>query len=806
MAAGIAKAWLTSTVMTTAVGGLTFTCGEKCYGRVMAHCDDSLRVQVAPTLDMIGAPAEGALREQCTAPTSTMSSATPTSVTNGRLTASWQDGVLSFVRGVDVLFASTVNGLGFVAAGPLPPPTPAPQSCPHACGSSVALGHDVDGCPKTGIPNKGEVPNVTRSECCSICGADKSCAAFAWGTDAADPAHRHVCYLCSAFVGFVPRTDRDSGCVGSRDTPPSPPSIRSQPSSSRADGGFLGTYGAFTSDPDEVIVGLGQHSHVTTSHCGGGSQCGQWKLNQKGFTWDLGITKFQIMVPFYVSSKQYGFLWNHPGEGTVTVANDSITWNSTMQRGIDFWVTAGSAGPAAFADILHSYADATGHAPQLPDSVTGFWQSKMRYRTSDEIVDVAAGFAQRGIPLSVLVIDFYTWTKFGDFQFDSRCWPNVSAMVEDVKTATGAKILRSTYPWFDTSSVNYKAAVDNRVLVLDREGNVAFPINGMAVIDPFQPGAARFVWSKVKASFFDHGIEMFWLDDTEPNIKSAGLQYHCGPAEYCGALWAQRWVEIFVNGTRDAGIESPVMLTRAAWAGFQTTGAVLWSSDIPSTFESLQIQVRAGLSATMSGLPWWTTDVGGFVMVGTTASPEWPELIVRWYQFGALCPIFRTHGARMPKMTQLPSVGRRFQENGSICSAPNGITAGGPNEPWSYGEDTEALLVKIIDLRESLRSYIHDLAVNASRTGAPPMRPMFFDFPLDHRVWPIDDQFMFGPKFLVAPILAYQQRNRSVYFPFAAGTTAWVHYFTNASYQAGSTATVDAPLAHFPLFIRVGAY
>ena len=204
----------------------------------------------------------------------------------------------------------------------------------------------------------------------------------------------------------------------------------------------------------------------------------------------------------------------------------------------------------------------------------------------------------------------------------------------------------------------------------------------------------------------------------------------------------------------------------------------------------------------MSGIYWWTTDVGGFVG-GNVTSPEFQELLVRWYQYGALCPIFRTHGARVPAMTPLPPHGSRFDEPGAKCTMPGGGHASGAaNEPWSYGPTTEALLVGMIRLRESLRGYIHTLAVNASTHGAPPMRPLLFDFPHDANVWDIDTQFMFGPRYMVAPILTYGARNRSVYFPHGALTTAWVHYFTNVSYPPGSTVVVDAPLHHFPLFVR----
>ena len=172
------------------------------------------------------------------------------------------------------------------------------------------------------------------------------------------------------------------------------------------------------------------------------------------------------------------------------------------------------------------------------------------------------------------------------------------------------RVLRSTYPWIDKTSTGYAPAIAAGVLTMGPGNKTAYPSGGKAMIDPFSPNAREFVWSRCKASFYDEGIEMFWLDDTEPNVPHTGLVYACGPTEYCGALWPQRWTEIFSEGVKAAnGGVGSVMLSRAAWAGFQTTGAALWSSDIPSTFESLQTQVRAGLNTMMSGIPWWTTDV-----------------------------------------------------------------------------------------------------------------------------------------------------------------------------------------------------
>jgi alpha-glucosidase (family GH31 glycosyl hydrolase) len=294
--------------------------------------------------------------------------------------------------------------------------------------------------------------------------------------------------MCTGFVSTKPNPDRDFGCIAAgvrevgevlvggidnKSAPPPPPPPSPPPPPPPPPSLFVSTGAAFASDPDEVIVGLGQHSEVSKGECTGGKGCGQWKMNQKGFVWDLGVSKYQIMMPFYVSSHGYGFFWNHPGEGTVALNNHTTQWNSTMQRQIDFWVTVPGVGGDApgvgggapsvpdvevvrgtvgerlvsteggsrwggvaaadveaevevevgvemeatepqspYAALLSQYVDVTGHAPVLPQFATGFWQSKMRYRTSDELLDVAAGYTSRNISLSVIVIDFYSWTMF----------------------------------------------------------------------------------------------------------------------------------------------------------------------------------------------------------------------------------------------------------------------------------------------------------------------------------------------------------------------------------------------------------
>jgi alpha-D-xyloside xylohydrolase len=224
-----------------------------------------------------------------------------------------------------------------------------------------------------------------------------------------------------------------------------------------------------------------------------------------------------------------------------------------------------------------------------------------------------------------------------------------------------------------------------------------------------------------------------------------------------------------------------INLCRSAWAGSQRYGAALWSGDIQSTFEALRDQIPAGLNAGLSGIPWWTTDIGGFFN-GDVRTPYFRELIVRWFQYGLFCPLFRLHGFRQP-----------YQESDV------GAFAGGPNEVWSFGEEAYEIIKELLFLRERLKPYIMKQMSLAHEEGTPPMRPLFFEFPDDIDCWQIEDQFMFGSDLLVAPVVQEGARSRNVYLPTS---TNWRDAWTEKVYKGGQRIEVNAPLEIIPLFLR----
>jgi alpha-D-xyloside xylohydrolase len=304
--------------------------------------------------------------------------------------------------------------------------------------------------------------------------------------------------------------------------------------------------------------------------------------------------------------------------------------------------------------------------------------------------------------------------------------------------------------------------------------------------DPSNPATREFVWGLVERNYLSRGIRVFWLDASEPELnpaQPANLTLYAGPGAETINIYPRDNARMFAEGMAAAGQEPTVLLCRSAWAGAQKYGAAVWSGDIPATWASLSEQLRAGLGIAIAGIPWWTTDIGGF-HGGDATDPEYQELMIRWFQYGVFCPLFRLHGDRMPRV-------------------PTGYDmTGGPNEVWSYGDVATQIIADTLRLRERLRPYIHEQMHQASAHGLPPMRPLFVDFPADPGAWAVDDEFMLGPDILVAPVLAAGQSERSVYVP---GTGEWVDVADGSVHVGGGTVTVATPIERIAVFVRSGA-
>jgi alpha-D-xyloside xylohydrolase len=531
----------------------------------------------------------------------------------------------------------------------------------------------------------------------------------------------------------------------------------------------------FRAYDDERLYGLGQHQHG--------------RLDQKGTVIDLVQRNSEVSIPFLFSSRGYGLLWNNPAIGRVELGLTGTRWVADSARQIDYWVTTGP-GPAA---ILGNYADATGHPPMLPEWAAGFWQSKLRYRTQEELLEVAREHGRRGLPLSVIVVDFFHWTHLGDWRFDPGEWPDPAAMVRELEEL-GVKLMVSIWPSVSPLSGNYQEMLCRGLLVATERGvpsHAPWPDKGsdvdvaVAFYDATHPEAREFVWQQVKEHYYDLGVRVWWLDACEPELLPGtpeNLRYHAGPGLEVGNLYPMHHAAGFYQGMRAAGETGIVNLCRSAWAGSQRYGAAVWSGDVPATFESLRDQVRAGLNMALSGIPWWTTDIGGF-HGGDPASPYFRELLVRWFQYALFCPLFRLHGEREPRLPHGP------------------VRTGGPNEVWSFGEQVYGIVRELLFLRERLRPYLMEQMRAAHERGVPPMRPLFFDFPDDWWAWTAEDQFLLGPDILVAPIVEHEARARDVYLPSGA---RWVDAWTGKESDGGVTVRAEAPLDCIPVHLRLG--
>ena len=530
----------------------------------------------------------------------------------------------------------------------------------------------------------------------------------------------------------------------------------------------------FEPSVDEKLFGMGQYQ--------------QPDLDLKGCVLELAQRNSQASVPFVISSKGYGFLWNNPAIGEATFAKNETRWVAEAAECLDYWITAGEHP----AEILKNYAQATGKPPVMPEFALGLWQSKLRYRTQEELLSVAREYQRRGIPLAVIVADFFHWPVQGDWRFDPREWPDPAAMVTELKEM-GTELMVSVWPTVDIRSENYPLMNEQGYLVNTRRGlNINFDFLGNSrFIDVTHPEARKFLWKVAKKNYFDKGVRLFWLDEAEPEYgvyDFDNYRYHIGNTQEVGNIYPLYYSQAFYDGMIEAGIQQPVNLVRCAWAGSQRYGALVWSGDIHSSFDSMRNQLSAGLNMAMAGIPWWTTDIGGF-HGGNVDDPQFHELLIRWFQWGVFCPVLRMHGHRDP----ITEPEQEYRDGIAQCNT------GAGNELWSFGETTFQILKRFAALRESLRPYIRKLMLQAHDTGEPLMRPMFYEFPDIEICWSLDDQYMFGPDILVAPVLQAGMEKRSVYLPLGY---EWTDPFSGRIYEGGQIISLETPIETSPILVK----
>lgn len=540
------------------------------------------------------------------------------------------------------------------------------------------------------------------------------------------------------------------------------------------EGNHYATKVIFEANEGEHFYGLGQETEDA--------------FDRKGSSCNLVHYNTKSTLPFLYSSLGYGFFWNNPSPGRCETTRNHTMWCSDSTYQADYLVFVGDKP----ADVMKIYADLTGYAPQFPEWASGFWQCKLRYESQEELLEVAREYKRRGIPIQAIVIDYFHWTEQGEWKFDPKYWPDPANMCKELEEL-GIKPVVSIWPTINPKSENFEEMNERNMLVRTENGQYGtFSFYGQQTfIDTMNPETREFVWNRIKENYYVQGIHNFWLDEAEPEVhpqQFGHLHFYLGNGAQTALLYPYYYVKMLYEGLQKAGESQIISLTRAAYPGSQKYGAAVWNGDIRSDWRALRQSVTSGLSMGMCGIPWWNSDIGGFLF-GDTESEDFRELIIRWFQFGLFSPIMRLHGSRLRTKDQkerYPGIIER---------------SGGPNEIWSFGESNYSVIKELIETREKLRPYIMKYMKIASETGSPMMRPLFYDYHLDEVCYTIEDQYMFGEEILFAPIMEKGQVERKVYLP--EGT--WTLILDKKNYQGRQWVTVNAQLDEYIAFIKAGS-
>ena len=376
-------------------------------------------------------------------------------------------------------------------------------------------------------------------------------------------------------------------------------------------------------------------------------------------------------------------------------------------------------------------------------------------------------------------------------KFDSDLFPNPKEMVNELK-AMGTQLVISFWPHTEVKSDTYREMKEKNLLA-ETEGDLSHCdlFGTTAFFDMSNPEAVEYVWEKCKKNYYDNGIHLFWLDEIEPTLSRKSPECHrlkAGKYQKIANLYPLLCEKAFYDSLTHEGETEIVSLSRCAWAGSQKYGSLVWSGDIDSKFDVLARQIVAGQQIGIAGIPWWNTDIGGF-FTSNPQSPEFKNLLVRWFEYGAFCPVMRLHGDRAKDYIPEKADGTKL------------LFSGQPNEIWSYGKRVERILTKYIQIRNTMKPYTKQLFEQAHKYGDPIIRTLFYEFPDDENCWSISDEYMYGGDMLVAPITEQFSTKRKVYLPKGA---RWQSAINGETYEGGQTVKVNARLDQIPVFLRNG--
>ncbi|HWA88182.1 MAG TPA: TIM-barrel domain-containing protein [Opitutus sp.] len=484
-------------------------------------------------------------------------------------------------------------------------------------------------------------------------------------------------------------------------------------------------------------------------------------------------------------------LWKTP----APAADATTSLWSEIGDGVDYYFVYGPS----LDHVIAGYRHLTGAATMLPQWAFGLWQSRQRYETAQQSIDVVKEFRRRGIPFDNIVQDWRYWPldAWGSHHFDAARFPDPDAWIKELHELH-AHLMISVWGKFYPGTANFDA--------MQRAGYLYQPSLKLGLkdwldfnytfYDAFNPGARKLFWSQVDTALFRRGIDAWWMDATEPDVVQPSPPTLASTKELIGdtalgpaakvlnayPLFNSRAV---YEGQRSSAPDQRVfILTRSGFAGIQRYATVTWSGDTTSTWTGLAKQISAGLGYSISGTPYWTMDIGGYTMDARFGDPhqtpeaqdEWRELNARWFEFGTFCPLTRLHGELQPR------------------------------EPWTFGADdgpAYRAIVKFDELRYRLLPYIYSLDGAVNRHGGTMMRPLLMDFPADATARALTDEYLFGPALLVAPVTHYHARSRAVYLPATRG--GWFNFWNGAAVAGGQSIGAAAPCDEIPVFVRAGA-
>lgn len=538
---------------------------------------------------------------------------------------------------------------------------------------------------------------------------------------------------------------------------------------------------AFKLASDEGIYGLGQH------------QQGLWNYEATGsFNQKLAQSNTNVGIPVMTSSKGYMLLWDNPAVTTISTdaTSDSaatgriLHWSSEYGKAIDYYFCYGDG---TIGTAMTAYRHLTGEAPMMPRWEFGFWQSKERYASQEELLGVAQKLRELKVPVDGIIQDWQYWpagnNTWGSHLFDPQRYPNPTAMFQQLHDEHFHNLI-SVWAKFDLGSKNSDELNAAGGMFPEVTRYVSPPGQGQWY-DPFATAGREIYWKQLRDQLFSKGVDGWWLDAPEPEINNMAFRGYTTPLgpgyTVYNAYPLMHSTGIYQGQRATTDQKRVVILTRSAYAGQQRNSAITWSGDIQDTWQVLKNQIPAGLNFSLSGIPYWNTDTGGFfgnrsAGNGDPTNPAYQELFSRWFQFSSFCPMFRVHGSY-------------------------GLRPG--KEFWRFDDKTQALMTKYLNLRYRLLPYTYSVAWQVTNNGSTFMQPLVMDFPKDPQARDVGNQYFFGSEIMVTPVTTQGATDQSVYLP-AAGAS-WYNFWTGETSAAGATVEASAPVDTLPIFIRPGA-